>query len=227
MRQSKNAVLGERVYEYIKEMILRGDITSGEKIPEQKIVEQLNVSRTPVREAVRRLAGDGLIVFTPNKSAEIIRVDAKFKRDLGVVRFTTDCLSAILALQNGSNADFESLRELSGKCQEAQQEGDLWSRIRYDSAFHMRLVEISGNALLVEIQKNLYVKAQFAQTHTLLHKEGTDSCDVRQHEEIISALFARDPERVMSAIRQHLLPFYGIDDPGILNPYGVFRKGMD
>lgn len=228
MRQSNNAVLGERVYEYIKEMILRGDITSGEKIPEQKIVEQLDVSRTPVREAVRRLAGDGLIVFTPNKSAEVIKVDAKFKRDLGVVRFTTDCLSAILALQNGSNADFESLRELSDKCLEAQREGNLWGRIRYDSAFHMRLVEISGNALLVEIQKNLYVKAQFAQTHTLLHREGTetDSCDVKQHEEIISALFARDSERVMAAIRQHLLPFYGIEDPGILNPYGLFHKSM-
>ena len=226
MRQSKNAVLGERVYEYIKEMILRGEITSGEKIPEQKIVEQLDVSRTPVREAVRRLAGDGLIIFTPNKSAEVIKVDAKFKQDLGVVRFTTDCLSAILALQNGSNADFESLRELSGKCLEAQREGNLWGRICYDSAFHMRLVEISGNALLVEIQKNLYIKAQFAQTHTLLHKEGTDCCDVKQHEEIIDALFARDFKRVMSAIRQHLLPFYGIEDPGILNPYGLFHKNM-
>lgn len=222
MRQSRSAVLGEQVYAHIKEMILRGDIASGEKIPEQKIVEQLGVSRTPVREAVRRLAGDGLIVFTPNKSAVVITVDPKFKRDLGVVRITTDCLSAMLALQNGSNADFEALRALSAECMAAQAEGDIYRRIRYDSAFHMKLVEISGNALLVEIQKNLYVKAQFAQTHTLLRKKGGDMCDVRQHEEIIDALLARDTARVLAAIKRHLLPFYELEESSVLLPDALF-----
>ena len=224
MRQSRSAVLGEQVYEHIKEMILRGDISSGEKITEQKIVEQLGVSRTPVREAVRRLAGDGLIVFTPNKSAEVITVDAKFKRDLGTVRITTDCLSAVLAMQNGSNADFEALRVLSGQCIEAQLAGDIHSRIRFDSAFHMKLVEISGNTLLVEIQKNLYVKSQFAQTHTLVKKKETDLCDVRQHEEIIDALFARDAGRVLAAIKKHLVTFYEIEDTGVLLPDDLFRE---
>lgn len=223
MGQRRTTVLGEHVYEYIKEMILRGKIESGEKIPEQKIVEQLNVSRTPVREAMRRLAGDGLIIFTPNKSAEVITIDEKFKHDIGVVRYTTDCLSALLALQNGSDADFETLKELSERCIESQHSGDLYQRIRYDSAFHMRLVEISRNDLVVEIQKNLYVKAQFAQSHTLLHKDGDDACDVHQHEEIISALFARDVDRVLAAIRKHILPFYDIQDPGISEQEKLFQ----
>ena len=156
MAAKKSTALGDIVYNHILNMILDGKIKCGEKIPEQKIVESLNISRTPVREAIRRLSSDGIINVYPNRYAEVITFTDQMIQDVGIIRTTMDCLSAQLAIQNGSNRDFNELAQLAKDCEDANNKNDMKNRIQYDCDFHMKLVEIGGNELLIDIQKKLF-----------------------------------------------------------------------
>lgn len=209
MRTKNNALLGDFVYDKIKEMILTGKIECGEKIQEQQIEQKLGVSRTPVREAVRRLSNEGIIVLYPNRHAEVMTFDKQSIKDLGMVRITLDCLAAQLAIQNGSNRDFDLLAELATKCQKFHDEDSLYKQIQYDTEFHLKLVEISANEVLIGLQKSIMLRTQLLQT-TLI-EEQSNVCDVKTHNEILDALYERDLDAVLAAIQKHLAPFYNLD----------------
>lgn len=210
MKVKNNAVLGDLAYKKIKNMILTREIKPGEKIQEQQIEQDLGMSRTPVREAVRRLSNEGIVNLYPNRFAEVISFDDKSIRDLGMVRITMDCLAAQLAIRNGSNRDFDELQELSNQCEEAHNAKNLFEQIQFDSKFHMKLLEISENDVLISLQKNIMLKTQLLQT-TLIEDTSSDVCDVRNHSHILTALYDRNLPAVLEAIKNHLCPFYHLE----------------
>jgi len=224
MKKNSRVVLADVAYDYIKEMILKKKINCGDHINEQLIEEELNISRTPIREAIRRLAAEGILTLIPNCYAEVISFTKESIRDLGIVRITMDCLSAQLAIQNGSNNDFNKMKEISVRCATAHQEGDWFDQIKYDCEFHLKLIEISNNDLLLHIQKNLMLKTRLLHTSLVDEKSSNLSfCDINKHEAILDALFERDTVKVIDAVRQHLAPFYLLDDQEVnvvtLSPY--------
>ena len=214
MRVKNKAVLGDFVYDHIKELILTRKIKCGERINEQAIEEELGVSRTPVREAVRRLSNEGIVTLIPNRFTEVITFDEESIKELGMVRITMDCLAAQLAIQNGSNRDFDDLNKISQDCMEAHRNMEWYDQIKYDSDFHMKLVEISKNELLINIQKNIVLRTRLLQTHQI---EDTKSavCDIRQHEAIMTSLYERNLEKVLMAIQKHLASFYHLKNEDI------------
>lgn len=215
MRVNNKAVLGDFVYDHIKEQILTRKIKCGDRINEQKIEEDLGVSRTPVREAVRRLSTEGIVTLIPNCFTQVITFDEESIKELGMVRITMDCLSVQLAIQNGSNRDFDSLKELADKCLLANSENNWYDRIKYDSKFHMRLIEISGNDLLINLQKNIMLKTRLLQTNTLDEDEKCSFCNIGEHLNILEALYERNLDAVLNATQKHLAPFYHLDKTDI------------
>lgn len=215
MRVKNKPVLGDFVYDHIKELILRRKIKCGERINEQTIEEDLGVSRTPVREAVRRLSTEGIVTLIPNCFTQVITFDDESIKELGMVRITMDCLSAQLAVQNGSNRDFDSLKEYAEKCSLANKQNDWYDQIKYDSQFHMRLIEISGNELLINLQKNIMLKTRLLQTATLDENDKIAVCNIGEHMNILDALYARDLDAVLKATQQHLVPFYHLEDKNL------------
>jgi DNA-binding GntR family transcriptional regulator len=202
--------LGEVVYEYIKNMILEKQINCGERIPEEKIAKQLGVSRTPIREALRRLSNEGLINIYPNRFAEVITFDEKFVKELGVIRISLDTLAAQLAIHNGSNADFYKLKELADQCYEAAMKGDIANRIKTDYEFHLALSQIGGNTPLIKFQKELYLKVQLLQATKYV--DVNDSLrKIEHHHQIVEKLMERDVDAVIKLIQKHLIEFYNID----------------
>lgn len=208
MRVKNNALLGDFVYEHLKSMILTNKIKCGEKIQEQQIEHELGVSRTPVREAVRRLANQGVITLYPNRYAEVITFDKQSIKDLGMVRITLDCLAAQLAVQTGSNRDFDMLKDTADKCLDAHNKGEIYEQIQLDSDFHSKLVEITGNNDLIGLHKSTMLKTQLLQTSVV--EDNTNFCDLDTHSEILAALYDRDTNKVLVAIQKHLAPFYGM-----------------
>ena len=95
--------LGDRVYKEISEMILRQEIACGEKISVDALSKKLGVSRTPVTEAVQRLAQEGIVRLYPHRSAEVVTFSKKDMNDLGLVRISLDTLAVQLAVRNGSD----------------------------------------------------------------------------------------------------------------------------
>lgn len=214
MKVQNRMVLGDYVYDHIKELILTRKIHCGERINEQLIEEDLGVSRTPVREAVRRLSNEGIATLVPNRFTEVITFTEDSIRELGMVRITMDCLSAQLAIQNGSNRDFDELSLLAGKCHDAHQEDNWYDQIKYDSEFHFRLIQITGNQVLIELQKNIMLKTRLLQTDRI-DKAELSLCDLEQHQAILEGLYARDLDKALAAIKKHLASFYLLDNETI------------
>lgn len=202
--------LAEVVYEHVKDMILRKQILCGERIPEEKIAKQLGISRTPIREALRRLSNEGLINIYPNRFAEVITFDEQSIKDLGVIRIGLDTLAAQLAIQNGSNADFFKLREIADQCHQAAVDGDMFNRIKLDCDFHLMLSQIAGNPALMKFQKELYLKVRLLQATK--YKDIDDSLKkIEHHQVIVDNLMERNVDEVIKQIQKHLVEFYNIN----------------
>lgn len=213
MRVKNKAVLGDFVYDHIEELLLTKKLKCGDRINEQSLEEELGVSRTPVREAVRRLSNEGIVTLYPNRFAEVITFDENSIKELGMVRITMDCLSAQLAIQNGSNRDFDVLKGIAENCDAAHLENNWYEQFKYDSQFHMKLVEISKNDLLINLQKSMVLKTRLLQTEQL--DEDSAYCDVGQHGAILDALYSRNLEAVLETTTKHLATFYHLDPKDI------------
>ncbi len=210
MDKKQNQVLSETVYQQVLDLIMTKRIQCGERISEERIAQMLGISRTPIREAMRRLSNEGIVNIYPKRYAEVVTIDETFIKDLGTVRITMDTLAALLAIDHGSNNDFLELKDIADKCMAAAQRGDINERIRLDSSFHTQLTEISGNPILVKMQKELYLKVSLVQV--IKYKDIEDSVKrVEGHFAIIDALLKRDTRAVIKSIQDHLGAFYALD----------------
>lgn len=206
--------LSEQVHEYIKNMILKSEIKPGERIPEEKIAAQLGVSRTPIREALRVLAAQGLVRIYPNRFAEVVTLTPKEIQDLGVLRINLDSLAAQYAIQYGSNADFQKLKKISAECKAAAESGDIYNRIKKDCDFHIELTRIGKNDMLLKMQNELYLKIHLLQIAK--YSDVEDSLKrIEHHEAIVEHLMQRNAEKVLECIYRHLSSFYDINVNGL------------
>lgn len=203
--------LVQPVYEYMQGMILGKQLMPGDRIPEMRIALELGVSRTPVRDAMRQLANEGLVDVHPNRLARVAEYGEEAIHDIGVLRIALDSMSVRLASLYGSQADFLRLRQIAVNCYEAMLSGDQPLRRRYDSDFHMELASISGNALLKKFQKELYVRVQFIILHYPNPVEG-EKRSLNQHFAVVEALMARDDMAALKIIVDHLVCFYNLGD---------------
>jgi DNA-binding GntR family transcriptional regulator len=216
MSKKANVNLNDNIYEYIKNLILTQKIKCGEKIPEITIAKDLNISRTPVRESVRKLAYDGIVNINPNRSAEVINIDSEMIKNLAIVRWYLDTLAVRLAIYNGSNREFEDLRQIAGQCLEANQKGNLQERFNFDTEFHLKLVEIGKNPILYDMQSKLRLKAQLWQAVKITCPEQFAD-GIHQHLDIVASLEKRDASEATRLVQEHLYNSYGIDYSGFTN----------
>ncbi len=209
MDKKKESILSETVYDHVLKMILKQEIKCGEKIPEEKITHMLGISRTPIREALRRLSNEGIVNIYPKRHAEVITFDEKAIKDLGVLRISLDILAAQLAITNGSNANFMKLKEIADLCYEAAKSGDVYNKIKLDCDFHLKLAEIADNPLLYRCQKALYLKVHLIQASKYVNIDDAVK-KIEGHYAIIDGLMKRDEEVVTKSIQEHLIAFYGV-----------------
>jgi DNA-binding GntR family transcriptional regulator len=211
MKSANGSNLSEPVYEHLIEMILSLQLKPGEKVPEAKIAKQFGISRTPIREALRKLSNDGLIRIYPNRYAEVVTYDDEYIRHVGELRIAIDQMAIKLAIHYGSNADFLKLSQFADQCSQAAKEGNLAERIKADIEFHMELARISQNQLIQKVQKELSLQIEFILACKYINVD--DSFMKSQaHYEIIDALIARDEERAVRTAAKHLVEFYSFDD---------------
>ena len=202
----KRKSLSDTVYDTILEMILHYELVCGERIPEDKIAAQLGMSRTPIREALRRLAAEGLITIYPKRFAEVVSFSEEDMYHLGVVRLNQEILAVQLAIYHGSNAEFDRLRQLAKECQRYEKMDDLYMRAKQDAQFHLYLSEIGKNPILYKFQQELYLKSRLL----IVSGKADDRCDLSVHEEIVDALVARNEKRATEAVAKHLGSFYHV-----------------
>lgn len=219
MKETAN--LCQQVYDYVREEAMSLRLRPGEKITETMLVEELSISRTPIREGLRMLAQDGVVTLYPNRFAEITTFSQQDIYDLGAIRIALDVLGGRLAVFHGNNADFTRLKKLAQSCAVAMSKGDFRERAQMDSDFHLALMEISGNSFLYEFQKKIYSRVQMIQV-LRFSRTPTSHFGGASHEDIVDALFARDETRVVDCMKSHLINFYQVDSSLPQNFFDAF-----
>lgn len=190
--------LSDQVYDHIKRMILSGELKGGERVPEATLSKLFGVSRTPLREALKKLSDYGLIFIKPRSFAEVVIIDEEEARQIAEVRINLEILSAKLFSKNADTVHFQSLREISAKCLELNDLGDKAASFEMDSRFHLLIAENCGNQCLYEIFEKLDARIQLLRLNQQLEKETLNNY-IKQHNILISAM-ENGEERIIETI---------------------------
>ncbi|HWQ79976.1 MAG TPA: GntR family transcriptional regulator [Anaerovoracaceae bacterium] len=147
--------LREIVYEELRNLILTGKIKPGTRMMEIELAEDMGVSRTPIREAIRKLEKEGLVVIEPRKGAYASEVSVKDMEDILEVRANLEGLAAYLAAERMTDVEKKQLNEIKEKFREAVVEGNMADMISYDTKFHRMIVDSSRNNHLIHMVEQL------------------------------------------------------------------------
>ncbi|MDO4972916.1 MAG: GntR family transcriptional regulator [Eubacteriales bacterium] len=227
MSKIEDLGLKERIYTQIRDKIFRLEFAPGEKLPEQKLAEEFGVSRPLVREAIRRLAWEGLIHIEPNRASTVVEMDDKKIQELAFVRWQHDQLAIPLAVYRASKEDLDRLRRLALDCIAANEAGDLTRRHEIDAQFHRAVYALSGNALLCDLQERLGLLVRLWQAlHITEPRMLADG--LRQHLELVERFEAQDIPGALRVIQAHSTSSFGSDFHGrLLTPEDLLRGSPD
>jgi len=143
--------LREIVYEELKNQILMGEIPPGTRMMEIELAEEMGVSRTPVREAIRKLENEGLVTIEPRKGAYASDVSIKDMVDVLEVREDLEGMAAALAADKATEEDKEALQKITEAYKKAVADQDTEEIIKYDEQFHQLIVNCTGNKTLIQL----------------------------------------------------------------------------
>lgn len=204
MADKKHLTLRERTYDEILSMILSGELLPGSQIDERSLTERLEVSRTPIREAISVLAKEGLVEIQPYRGFSVCRFTAKQVRDLYELRRQLECFAIRLAVDNISNAHTAQLEAILNASVAALEAGDIAAYGAHDRDFHDLIADLSGNDALVDTLARLSRQIQICR---MIANQSPDFAAraARERDEILDALRARDADRAAALMDAHIL----------------------
>lgn len=195
--------LRDVVFNTLRQAILKGDMEPGERLMEIKLASKLGVSRTPIREAIRKLELEGLVNMIPRKGAVVASISEKDMRDVLEVRITLEELAVSLAVENMSADDLAELKKAGKAFEEAVISKDIVEIVEADVVFHDIVYNCTGNNRLIQLISNLreqmyryrleYIKD--ARTHSIL---------ISEHNDLVVCFEKKDVEAAKKTIREHI-----------------------
>ncbi len=195
--------LRDIVYDSIKESILMGDIQQGQRLMETHIAEEIGVSRTPVREAIRKLELEGLVVMVPRRGAYVAEISLDEVIDVFEIRAALESLAAELASKRITENEMQKLKDILIKEEEQADNNNVSRFIELDTEFHEILFMASRNKRLSQIINNLREHIQRYRTISLAYK-GRMSVALKEHQDIMDALENGKERDVGALARKHI-----------------------
>ena len=195
--------LREIVFETIRNAIVNGDLKPGQRLMEVQLAEQLGVSRTPVRESIRKLELEGLVKMVPRKGAYVTPMSLEDLKDMMQIRRALESLSAELAAKNATAEQIERLKETNKKFEEPACSNDEMGIINHDIEFHETIYEATGNKRLRQMINSLREQMQRVRVEYVHHVEDK-SCLTGQHQRIIDNIEKHQPEEAFAAATEHI-----------------------
>ncbi|HEX3031441.1 MAG TPA: GntR family transcriptional regulator [Bacillota bacterium] len=195
--------LREIVFETLREAIINGDLEPGERMMEIQLADEMGVSRTPVREAIRKLELEGFVVMIPRKGAYVAGISIKDIADVFEIRAALEGLAAGLAADRITEDEIEALERCLVKVAECAESNNLDMLISADTDFHELLYKASRNDRLVQIVSNLREQIQRFRT-TSLAQPGRMKVALEEHKQIVEAICSRNVELASKLAREHI-----------------------
>ena len=190
--------LREIVYEELKRQILIGEIAPGTRMMEVELADVMGVSRTPVREAIRKLEKEGLVTIEPRKGAYASNISIKDMVDVLEVRQGLEGMAAAIASGKITEEQKEELLRVIEKYKVAVDSENIEEIIRYDEAFHSMIISISGNKTLMQVfstVQELALRFRYIYYDDFNRYESMP----KEHQRIEEAIFSGDAEKARVA----------------------------
>jgi DNA-binding GntR family transcriptional regulator len=197
---------GEHAYLHLVEAIQSGRLRSGDRLREIELAAWLGSSRTPVREALHRLATEGMVVRDAVRGMIIAEFDPSSISELYEMREAVEATAAGLAARHASDVEIAALREF-GEMERKIVEGDLVALTRNNRAFHDAIYRSAHNRYLLKISSSLK-QSMIILGQTTLSVAGRSKGAIAEHHAIIDAVERRDPKAAEEAARTHMRAAY-------------------
>jgi len=195
--------LREVVGAALRQAITGGILQPGERLMESQLAEELGVSRTPVREAIRKLELDGFVVMLPRRGTYVADLSLKDIHDLYEVRTALDSLAAELATERINEEELERLERLVVQISEYAEAGDVDKVAETDGLFHEIIYEASRNSRLIAVIHNNWDQANRYRYRSLAYPGRLkDTCD--EHRRLVEAIAQRDAALAAQLAAKHI-----------------------
>ena len=204
IRIEEPRLLSEDIADSIKAAIIKGKFKPGEKISEGDLAESMGISRTPLREAFRKLENEGFIEIIPRKGAVVTGISLREVNDLYEIKSTLEGLAARLASANMKDKDIKKLEKINDELKDHIDRNDLEAFYRAHTKFHEVFVKLSENRRLIRMISNLndHFKRFGIVSMTL---PGQYESAIKQHEGIIRAFKSGDEKVVEEKVRTNVM----------------------
>ena len=204
IRMDEYLPLRDVVFNTLRQAILKGELKPGERLMEIQLANKLGVSRTPVREAIRKLELEGLVLMIPRKGAEVAEITRQDMEDVLEVRTALEELAVKDACDHITDAQLSELKKASNEFKKALLEGkDLVTCADADMHFHDVILSATNNRRLIQMLNNLS-EQMYRYRMEYLKDERTHQTLIEEHDAIRRALKKHDKVKAGAAIRVHI-----------------------
>ncbi|HWX12610.1 MAG TPA: GntR family transcriptional regulator [Trinickia sp.] len=196
--------LHDTVVDHLRTFIVEGALAPGMKLNERELCERLGISRTPLREALKVLAAEGLVEISPNRGATVSQMTEAEIREMFELLSGLEAFSGELACERITPAELAEIKALHYEMLACRAQNDLSGYYVRNQAIHDRINEAARNTALRQVYVTMNRRLQALRFRSNFQTSKWDSA-ILEHEEMIRALEARDGKRMAAILRAHLL----------------------
>lgn len=195
--------LRDVVFENLRTAILEGNLKAGQRLMEVQLADQLGVSRTPIREAIRKLELEGLVVMLPRKGAYVANMSFKDLIDVLEIRSSLEGLAASLAAERRRDEDIAELERVAKEFETCVRETDVDGVLKKDVEFHEKIFLMANNKKLYQLITSLWEQVHRFRVTYVSNYEASLSL-VEEHNRILEAIKAGDCELAKKYATEHI-----------------------
>ena len=192
--------LRDVVFNTLRKAILTGELKPGERLLEIHLANRLGVSRTPIREAIRKLELEGLVIMIPRRGAEVAQITEKSLKEVLEVRRALDALCAELACDRITTEEEERLKQACDEFERATETKDATTIAAADVALHDIIVQATGNSRLIQLINNLS-EQMYRYRFEYIKDENRHDNLIDEHRMIYESIIRRDKEKAAAAAK--------------------------
>jgi len=198
--------MSEQLVDYIKTQILNGELNPGDRVVETKLAKELNISQTPVREALRQLQGEGIIMIVPNRGPLVCDLKIEDVFEIYSMRSVLEGLAIRLATQLATDEEIAELEHYYNEMKSKLTNEKITHLLKESFYIHDTIIRLSRHNRLMQMYKS--ISFQIALVNRILGTYSTKEKEVMEHWELIDALKRRDPQYAENTMRKHIYRSY-------------------
>ncbi len=195
--------LHDEVAESLRDMIVENELAPGERIDEKRLCKLFAISRTPLREALKVLASEGLVELMPNRGARISMITSREVEEMFELASGLERLAAELVVERATDGELEEMRTTHQRMIEFHRAGRRSDYFRLNQRIHNGIIALTGNAVLIGTYAELMRKIRRARYAAIMSQARWDE-SVHEHEDLMNALVDRDGVRAGAVLLKHV-----------------------